>query len=117
VSLKGVMMVWNKFDDLLQNKTKLPKVSCAYVIYFNDKLVYIGSTQDLKTRYSGREIRYGFAKNIHTRWGSFNDDTKITLKYKPIKRFGFWLALEARLIRKLQPIFNKKLKKAIIHHG
>jgi hypothetical protein len=117
VSLKGVMMVWNKFDDLLQNKRKLPRVSCAYAIYFNDKLVYIGSTNDLKGRYASNELRHGYAKNIHTRWGSFPDDTKITLKYKPIKRYGFWLTLEARLIRKLQPIFNKKLKKAIIHHG
>ena len=110
-------MVWNKFDNLLQNKRELPKVSCVYAMYFNDKLVYIGSTKDLRNRYCGREIRYGFAKNIHTRWGSFKDDTKITLKYKPIKRFGFWLALEARLIKKLQPIFNKKLKKAIIQNG
>lgn len=111
------MMGWNKFDNLLQNKRFLPKVSCAYVIYFNDKLVYIGSTRDLRTRYSGKELRRGYAKNIHTRWGSFPDDTKITLKYKPVERYGFWLALEARLIRKLQPIFNKKLKKAIIYHG
>lgn len=110
-------MMWNKFEGLLHNKRKLPNVSCVYVIYIDDKLVYIGSTYNLRNRYCGNEIRYGFAKNIHTRWGSFNDDTKITLKYKPIKRFGFWLALEARLIRKLQPIFNKKLKKAIIHHG
>ena len=82
------MMVWNKFDNLLQNKRELPKVSCVYAMYFDDKLVYIGSTKDLRNRYCGREIRYGFAKNIHTRWGSFKDDTKITLKYKPVKNFN-----------------------------
>lgn len=111
------MMVWNKFDDLLQNKKRLPNISCVYAMYFNNKLVYIGSTKDLKNRYCGQEIRYGYGKNIKTRWGDFDLDTKITLKYKPIKRYGFWLMLEAKLIRKLQPIFNKKLKKAIIHHG
>ena len=97
-------------------KDKLPIVSCCYCIYFDNKLVYIGSTNNLRNRFSGHAFRYGYANNIYTPYGIFPDSTEIKIKYKSIKKYGYWLMLEAQLIRKLQPIFNTKLKKAT-HHG
>jgi excinuclease UvrABC nuclease subunit len=107
-------MAWIEID--LMDKSKIPIVSCCYAIYFDGEMVYIGSTNNLRNRFSGHAFRYGYGKNIITPFQEVPYDTKITIKYKPIKKYGYWLMLEARLIRRLQPLFNKKLKKAI-HHG
>lgn len=88
----------------------LPKVPCCYAIYFDGQLKYIGSTSDLRNRFSGHAFRYGYAKNLYTPWGSFGLSTDIRLKYSPSKKYGDWLMREARLIRRLQPEFNVKLK-------
>ena len=88
----------------------LPRVSCCYVIYLDGQLKYIGSTNDLRNRFSGHAFRYGYGRNIHTPWGTFPDDIKFIIKYKPSKKYGDWLMIEARLIRKLRPEYNKKLK-------
>jgi excinuclease UvrABC nuclease subunit len=89
----------------------LPRVSCCYVIYLDGRLKYIGSTNDLRNRFSGHAFRYGYGRNIHTPWGDFSDDIKFIIKYKPSKKYGDWLMIEARLIRKLRPEYNKKLKR------
>lgn len=94
----------------LTNRLKLPVVACCYCIYINDDLVYIGSTNDLRNRFSGHSFRHGYAKNYHTPWCDYNLPIKIMIKYKPSLKYGDWLMIEARLIRKIRPVFNKKLK-------
>jgi len=96
--------------DFLKNKQSLPKVSCCYVIYLDGRLVYIGSTNDLRNRFCGHAFRYGYGKELFTPWGEFPDSVKFIIKYKPSTRYGDWAMIEMRLIRKLQPIFNSKLK-------
>jgi excinuclease UvrABC nuclease subunit len=102
-------MAWHKFI-LLGNKPDLPKLPCCYVLYFDGELKYIGSTNNLRNRFSGHAIRYGYGKNLHTPWGDFSDDVNILIKYKPSKKYGDWLMVEARLIKRIQPLFNTKLK-------
>lgn len=99
-----------KLINFIENRLKLPVVACCYAIYFDGQLFYIGSTNNLRNRFSGHAIRWGYAKNLITPWGEFPDDIFIHIKYKPSKKYGDWLMLEARLIRRLQPDFNKKLK-------
>jgi len=94
----------------LENKSNLPRLACCYVIFFNDEMKYIGSTNDLRNRFSGHSFRYGYWNNIHTPWGEFPATTKFVIKYKPSKKYGDWLMIEARLIKRLQPQFNTKLK-------
>jgi excinuclease UvrABC nuclease subunit len=89
---------------------KLPNIPCCYAIYFDGNLKYIGSTNNLRNRFSGHAFRYGFAKKLTTPWGVFDLPADIKLKYSPSQKYGDWLMREARLIRKLQPEFNAKLK-------
>ena len=77
-------MAW-KSVDYLKDRLKLPVISCCYVIYIEDNLVYIGSTNNLRNRFSGHAFRYGYAKEFITPWGEFPDDIKFIIKYKPSK--------------------------------
>ncbi len=101
---------WRSIDFVKTWKIGLPVVACCYALYFDGRLKYVGSTNNLRNRFSGHAFRHGYAKNIITPWGDFAITTKITLKFKPSKRYGDWLMHECRLIKRLQPEFNKKLK-------
>lgn len=101
---------WAGFD-FMKNRHDLPVVACCYVIYFDGLPLYVGSTNNLRNRFCGRmSIRNGYAKDIKTPWGDFPNKTKITMKIKPTKKYGDWLMIEARLIKKLKPKLNIKLK-------
>lgn len=105
-------MAWESFDLM---KADLPQAVCVYAIYFGERLVYVGSTTDVRGRMAGHNIRYGYAKNIHTPWETIPDTTRVTLKISRSKRIGDWAMREIRLIYRLQPVFNKmhKGRKAI----
>lgn len=96
--------------DFLKHRRSLPYVACCYALYFDGELKYIGSTNNLRNRFSGHAIRYGYGKDLITPWADFPHTVRITLKFKESRRYGDWLMIEARLIRRLQPAFNTKLK-------
>lgn len=96
--------------DYLSSKKIIPKISCCYSIYLNQKLVYIGSTYDLRERIFAHSLKPGYAKDINTPWGLYPCES-LVIKYRPSKKHGDWLMFEARLIRKIKPIFNSKLKR------
>lgn len=100
---------WIKLN-YMESMFKLPVVACCYCIYINGDLVYIGSTSDLRNRFSGHAFGHGYAKNFHAPWCDYDLPVEIILKYKPSSKYGDWLMIEARLIRKIRPVFNKKLK-------
>lgn len=102
-------MSW-KSVDYLDNMLSLPRVACCYVIYFNGELCYIGSTNNLRNRFSGHAFRHGYAKNFYTPWGMFKFPFEFRIKYSESRRYGDWLMREARLIRRLQPVYNTRLK-------
>jgi excinuclease UvrABC nuclease subunit len=106
-------MSWNKI--LWENKIKFPVVSCVYAFYINNNLVYIGSTSNLRIRMSGYRFKEVDGKII-TPWRKrIEIGSKIELKYKCSKKYGYWLMLEARMIRRLQPLYNIHLKKGTYH--
>ena len=94
----------------LESIRTIPIVACCYVIYFDGELKYIGSTNNLRNRFSGHAIRYGYWKDLITPWRDFDLPVEMIIKYAPSRRYGDWLMREARLIRRLQPAFNSKLK-------
>lgn len=107
-------MAWKKTK--WQNYKTFPEISCVYVFYINDEVVYIGSTVNLRARMSAYKFLKvdGFLK---TPWRKKVDlDSKVELKYKGSKKYAYWLMLEARLIKRLQPKYNIKLKCGT-HHG
>lgn len=86
--------LWHEVDIL-----NLPTSPCCYVIYFDGKLGYIGSTDNLRAR---------LAKHIYLKpdWRLLN----IKIKAKFPRRFGEWAMTEIRLIRRLKPNLNKNGK-------
>ena len=85
-------------------------MAATYVIYFNSDLVYIGSSKDIRNRFSGHAFRYSYGKEIITPWQEIPNKTVVTLKYKTTKKMGEWAMREIRLIYRLQPFFNSHHK-------
>jgi hypothetical protein len=98
-------MAWEKFNLM---SDRLPAAACAYAVFFDDGLVYIGSSVDVRNRFSEHKIRHGYSRNIVTPWGDVPDQTKIILKIKRSRRLGDWAMWEIRLIQRLRPSFNKQ---------
>jgi hypothetical protein len=93
----------------------LPAGAAVYVILIDGVAVYVGQSQRLRTRFYEHKFRYGYARNLITPWGVFDDSKNIIVKCKTSKRIGDWAMWEIRLIHRLKPIFNKthmKLKQA-----
>lgn len=85
---------------------RIPKAACAYAIYLNGALSYIGSTENLRSRCRQHGIDQSpprYSNVIPTPWGSF---LNVVIKYRKYRQYGDWLAIEARLIRRLRPRFN-----------
>lgn len=108
------MSGWTEFDP---TGNELPAAAGVYVIFLHGKVVYVGQSLNLRQRFSrgggGHNIRHGYAKNIHTPWGDFENGgagQSVTGKYRVPRRYGEHLMWEARLIMKLQPRFNQRGK-------
>jgi excinuclease UvrABC nuclease subunit len=101
---------WTEID-LWDIHYEFPSGPGCYAVFavYNDgtQILYIGSAENLKTRLeNGHRIelcRYrDFCK---TPWGVFKH---IVVKCRVSKRYGDWLMIEARLIRRLQPPGNTR---------
>lgn len=90
---------------------KVPRAPGVYVIYFDDKPVYVGQSNDLSARIGRHNIMPGYARNIHTPWGAVPDSVKVIAKIRRTRRLGDWAMLEIRLIARLQPQFNKTYRR------
>lgn len=99
--------------DFLASRRKLPIIPCCYALYFDGELKYIGSTNNLRNRFAGHAIRFGYGKDLITPWADFPDSVRVTIKYRPAKKYGDWLMIEARLIYRIQPEFNTNLKRKL----
>lgn len=82
-----------------------PSVAACYAVYCNGRLCYVGSTENLRDRMRGHGIEYArYSASINTPWGTFDS---VKVKYRPFWKYGDWAMRELRLIRKLQPLFNR----------
>ena len=107
------MSRWIKCDAI--DKENIPKNPGVYCIYFQNiqmlksgkkhKIIYIGSSSKIRYRLEF----YGF-QLMYSNW-SYKSKFGIGnffIKYKISKKYGDWLMDEVRLIRKIQPKFNKQ---------
>lgn len=83
----------------------LPRVSACYVIYASGRLVYIGSTENLRSRVGGYLKVPRYSNEFVTPWGRH---MRVVVKYRPSRRYGDWAMVELRLIRRLQPTGNTR---------
>lgn len=97
--------MWIKVN-LMEDKNKLSTSPAVYAIYFDGDLVYIGSSNNIRNRFSGHAFRYGYGRNIYTPWQDLPDSVVISMKYRMTKKLGEWAMREIRLISKLRPFFN-----------
>lgn len=81
--------------------------SAVYVIYIDNKLVYVGESINLYNRmtsYRGNEIKICNGK-ISTIWGK---GFSVYVKAKYPSKYGEEAMIERRLIRRLRPICNRR---------
>ena len=110
------MSKWQTFN-LYPNKQELPIKSCVYGVYFDDDLVYIGQTKNLRNRFNEHRFRYSYGKTIITPWQEVDSDVEISIKVRFSERYGDWAMWEIRLIRKINPLFNSHYKKGVKKNG
>lgn len=94
---------WYSFD--LDKMESLPNAPCCYVLYFDRRLVYVGSTESLSKRIKGHVEYARYSAGYTTAWGYCNS---VIVKAKFPNYYGQWLMTEFRLIRRLKPLFNIK---------
>jgi excinuclease UvrABC nuclease subunit len=75
----------------------------CYAFFMNDRLVYVGSSQNLQRRLMDYLIAPSYSSGISTPWG-FCD--RVEVRWKESRRYGDWLMWEARLIKRLRPPMN-----------
>lgn len=101
---------WYRFG--LTSIYSLPDLPCCYVIYGDGKVVYVGSTMNLRKRFSngGHKITYlstSIGKKVielhRTAWGEFTD---LHMKVRFPEFIGDWAWKEIYLIHKLRPSGN-----------
>ena len=80
----------------------LPDVAGVYVFYFASGKLYIGSTINLRNRLSDHSVFHEARLRL---------DIPMAVKYKICIKYGCWLMLEARLIKRLEPSFNKQFRR------
>mgnify|MGYP000202116532 CR=1 FL=1 len=98
-------MSWKCYN-LMEDISKMPSVAGVYAIYLNQKLIYIGSSNNLRNRFSGHSFRYSYGKTFITPWIEVPSSDTMIVKFKPTKKQGEWAMREIRLIQRLRPIFN-----------
>ena len=81
-----------------------PRACACYAVYLDGRLCYFGSTENLYVRLREHlPLPIGFPGRVRTPWGEGQD---LIVKYRPSRRFGDWLMIESRLIRRLKPFGN-----------
>jgi excinuclease UvrABC nuclease subunit len=85
----------------------LPSIPGCYVIYLRGRPFYIGSAQNLRTRFRTHQIEIN-----RIAYKTFEGDPKdVRIKYRPMVKYGDWAMVELRLIRRLQPPLNTRNRK------
>jgi excinuclease UvrABC nuclease subunit len=105
------MSRWLSYDLMHPDRiilNPMPTAPGVYAIHYDGRLVYIGSSVDVRNRFFLHNFRHSYARSIHTPWDDLPPETVITVKFKRSLRWGDWLMWEMRLIRKLQPPFNRQ---------
>jgi hypothetical protein len=87
----------------------IPTCPGVYAIYIQNRLYYIGQSQNMRDRMVRHGIRDAESGNIHAglvidgkRWRACH----VFIKTRSVKRLGDWLRLEYILIRRLKPPGN-----------
>lgn len=86
---------------------RIPPTGGVYAVFAGRKLLYVGETENLHKRIVwGHCIRCtGYSGWITTPWGEFQH---VSVRFRVSRKYGEWAMAERRLIRRLQPQFNRR---------
>ena len=99
-----------------RSANEIPDLPGVYVLILDKAWIYVGSTSSLAKRLRQHNIRkHEPASYLYTvedaeakwltPWGSCRT---VKVKIRPTQKFGEWLMIEARLIKRLQPHLNSR---------
>lgn len=98
---------WESVDTSVSDPPACPAV---YVFFMNGRPFYVGSTSNLRSRIIShikpRTEWWGHEPAISERMLDMRNCQQI--RFKRSLRYGDWLMWEARLIKRLQPVGNKR---------
>lgn len=95
---------WFRVDPTALMADKVQSRPGVYVVYLNEKVAYVGSTRNLRSRLGSYKMRLGYGVSFLTPWGPCRH---VSVKAAYSSRYGDWLMRELRLIRRLSPPNNK----------
>jgi hypothetical protein len=92
----------------------MPVTAVVYAIYIRDRerysapwrLIYVGSTGNMRARMSGH--RSSGKVGTHCNPPDRDSEWLVWVKYSENRRYGENLMREARLLRRLSPIYNER---------
>ena len=97
---------WRRFELTEDLDSDLPgglKFAGNYAAFFNRKCLYVGQSNNLKRRLKSHIRLFMFSSNWQTSWGTY---TRIIIAIRKEKFRFERMTIEARLIHRLNPIFN-----------
>jgi hypothetical protein len=104
---------WQKFDPTARWDCR--DAPGCYVIYRGGVIVYVGQSESIRRRLTDYRFqnRPGaddmFSGHTRTPWGEWRwAEGKITGKVFYARKFGEQLMVEARLIRRIKPLLNRR---------
>lgn len=99
------MKNWTAFD--FESNCDFPNQPGVYAIFLDGLISYIGSSVDVAARLGGYKLNWArYSNSTETPWGK--GFRKCVIKVRRSRRFGDWAMREMRLIKRLQPRFNRK---------
>ena len=79
-----------------------PPAPGLYAVFSGHRLLYLGSSSNVRRRLSQHNIRWSYGNSLFTPWGEF---PRIEIRVRVIRRAGDWLRREYLLVRRLRPEF------------
>jgi excinuclease UvrABC nuclease subunit len=94
---------WLAFD-WINTSREFPEAPGVYVIFGDDRLLYIGQSANVYLRILQHRIHFTYSNyGAITPWGTFKS---LIVKVRASRCRGDWLMVEHRLIHRLKPEMN-----------
>jgi excinuclease UvrABC nuclease subunit len=95
---------WISFNPLKPNN--LPPHAACYAISVDGRVVYVGQTLNLRSRFYSHRLAKRGDIVCSPSWGELG--SSVSMKAKFGQKYGDWAMREARLISRLKPRFNRR---------
>lgn len=103
---------WEVFDPT--NPKTMPRLPGVYVIFQGLTVVYVGSSRCVRHRMQGHRLDGNAGRsNYYSKSSEWTALSGLSGKFCVTHKFGEWLMLEARLIRRLSPSHNRQKMRAV----